>query len=580
MKVEINNISPNMVQNHTKVLICILLLFGLTFSIFHYTDEIRAPWFGVLSYSDQWETGSTIIFATNWYHEGPVNLKFAMLEYPPSIEYQTISSRSPYTSYPPGAVIPIYLISKLEGHEPNASTVMGYNLLNQFFVAFFLGLTVLFFFYKQMKVDILNSFLFSTIPILLISLLPGPLYWFQNVYFSDQAVILPFVLYIFLELLRDGMVGKNLKILDIIQNLVLFFGFLTDWLFVFIALTVYFKRVIDGEIEFSTHISFDNLYRFIKQSLRYWFVPIIAVALYVIQVVILGNIGRTLSRFLYQSGTSQNGALQLNNGLNTFFGYIFKYYGDIGFYLLVASVVIYVSVIVYFAVKNLQKQKIDDFIRVKKILYLISMFLIPCILQVMVFRTHSLENDFSVLKFSLIISIIPLVLLPLLLFILTQNFQFGRFKFKFNYLHRFFNRFKINPRLLLIFFIVFSTTLCYISVEYPDPSNLFPEPYHTYEILGNSVAKNTGYNDVVFSPDYMIRANPPQQLSYSKKIVHQVNTTNDISNILKGVKGNYQVVIMFLEPPSDYWMKILKNSSYVTDGSIIYYKINPNNFTS
>ena len=201
----------------TGAFIAIILLLVITLVIFQYTVEIREPWFAELSSNNnhtidhhEWLTGSTIKFAKNWYNEGPLNLKFAMLEDPKSVEFLTLSSRSPYTSYPPGTILPIYISSELLGQEPSPGLVMGYDLLNHFLVSFFLCLMILFLLRNQLRFDIINSFYFI-IPILIELLLPGPLYWFQNAFFSDQAVILPFVVYVFLEVIRDGMRMDEIK---------------------------------------------------------------------------------------------------------------------------------------------------------------------------------------------------------------------------------------------------------------------------------------------------------------------------------------------------------------------------------
>ena len=561
-----------------KILICIILLISVCFSIFHYTVEIREPWFGELSDGhNQWLTGSTVKFATNWYQEGPLNIKFAMLENPKSIEFQNISSRDPYTSYPPGTIIPIYIISELQGHKPTVATVMDYNLFNHFLIALILGLTI-FFFFRQLKIDMINSFLFSLIPIILELLLPGPIYWFQNVFFSDQAVILPFVLYIFLEILRDGMIGKNLRILNILQNLVLFIGFLTDWLFVFIALIVYIKRIIDGEIVLRRKMSFANIRSFLNDSLKYWIVPLIAVALFALQDFLLGGVSKTISKFFIRTAASQEGAAQLKNGLNIFLGYISKNYGEIGLILLLVSVAVFLLITSIILYKIYKKQNIGyDILKIKKILYLIGMYIIPCVLQVYFFKNHSVVHEFSILKFSVSISTIPLVLLPVLIFFLTENFMVNSLKSRFIILRNIFNKFKINPRLFIIFLLAFSATLGYVAYEFPEYNILFPTPNSIYGIIGDSIQQNTGYNDVVFSPDFEIPTNPPQQLSYSMKRVYQINSTADIKNQTNMLTGNYNVVVIFLKPPSNYWENILGNSTYVKDGSIYYYRINPNN---
>jgi hypothetical protein len=555
-----------------KVLVCIVLLLSATFSIFAYTVEIREPWFGTLSENHhQWLTGSTGIFATNWYVEGPLNIKFALLDNPRSIEFQNISSRSPYTSYPPGTVFPIYIISKFLGHKPTITMIMEYNLLNHFLVTFILSLTI-FFFLKKLKIDIVNAFLFSLIPIILELLLPAPLYWFQNVFFSDQAIILPFVIYIFLEVLRDGLYSKNLRIINILQNLVLFYGFLTDWLFVFLALTVYIKRVVDGEIGLSLEFSYVNIQAFLIDSLKYWLVPIIAVLLFTLQVFVLGETGNTVSRFLFRSGLSQNGLEYLYNGTNTLLGFIIKGYGRIGLYLLLVSLGVFVFLSFLTIFKSFKKNWYV-FVKFKKILYLMALFIMPCVLQVYFFLNHSAFHDFSVLKFSIIISTVPLVLLPVLIFLLIDN-PSNIIRSRYNGFGRIFQRFNINPRLFLIFLIAFSATAGYVVYEFHNYSNLFPEPNSDYELIGSSIQNNTVYNDIVFSPDLEIPVNPPQQLFYSMKRVYYINSSEDINNKVKGLKGNYNIIIIFLNPPSTNWKNVLGNSTPEYDG-LFYYYINP-----
>jgi hypothetical protein len=150
----------NKPKNETiKNIICAFLLFIIAIGIFKYTVRIREPWFGTLSLRlHQRASGSTLKFSKNWYREGLLDLKFGMIENPKSVEFPTLLSREPYTSYPPGAILPIYIISKLRRHEPTPSLLMKYNLLNHLFIAFFLSL-IIFFFLVQLKFGYLNSFI-------------------------------------------------------------------------------------------------------------------------------------------------------------------------------------------------------------------------------------------------------------------------------------------------------------------------------------------------------------------------------------------------------------------------------------
>jgi len=570
----------NEINEKKGAFLSIILLLIITLVIFQYTVEIREPWFAELSIDHhEWLTGSTLKFAKNWYNEGPLNLKFTMLEDPKSVEFSTLSSRSPYTSYPPGTILPIYVASELLGQEPTPGLVMSYDLLNQFFVAFFLCLMIFFFLRQQLRFDLINSFLFSIIPLLLELLLPGPLYWFQNVFFSDQAVILPFVLYIFLEVLKDGIRmdttknSRNLTFLNIFQNIVLFYGFLTDWFFVFIALTIYIKRLIDGEIFFTQKMFWNkDIYQFIKGSLEYWFVPLIAVFLFVLQLIYLGEMGQSVSKALFRTSISNNGLENLNSGLVSFLGYISNNYGLVALLLIFVSLIFFLLMFISLSLGRFKRHK--NVFKIKKTIYFMGMLLIPCVIQLMVFSNHSFVHEFSVLKLSIPLATIPFVLLPITLFLFSDklvNMNIKRY-----------NGFKvhINLALLLIFLMSFTAASIYTVSEHPHYKDMFPPVNGSYSLIGTSIGKNTGYNDIVFSPDFEIPENPPQQLSYSMKRVYYINSPMDIENKVKGINGSYNIVIVLLYPPTGNWIKILGNTTPIIDNNIYYYRFNSENFTN
>ncbi len=78
----------------------------------------------------------------------------------------------------------------------------------------------------------------------------------------------------------------------------------------------------------------------------------------------------------------------------------------------------------------------------------------------------------------------------------------------------------------------------------------FPPINNNFEVIGDSIQKNTGYNDI-FSPNFEIPENPPQQLAYSMKRVYKMNSPNDLQAIIKKLKlKGYNGVFMFLKSPS------------------------------
>jgi len=535
-------------------LICIFLLFLITFFVFQYTLELREPWRvdGLSNEDHQWLTASTVKYSKNWYIEDPISLKFAMLDNPKSIEFNTLSSRKPYTSYPPGTIIPIYIISEIKGSEPTPLLVMDYNLLNHFLIAFLLSLIV-FFTFLRLKLDLISAFIFSTIPILLELLLPGPLYWHQNVFFADQAVILPFVSFIFLEIIISSYTKSKeiLTALSIFQSIIMFYGILTDWFFIFIAFVVYLKRIFNREM-----IDEINIYSFLKESLKYWLPAILSLSLFIMQLLYLGTINQTIDKGLLRTGGSR-----ITDFVSKLQSHLFNDYGAMLTGILLISLIICSIIALFMILRYLRNKKIYE--DINNTLYIIGILAIPCFLQILTFKDHTFFHEFSVLKFSVLYATIPFVFTPLLLYLVFKHSKFINNNLKGR---------KING-LLILSLLCLTMVSGLVVYENPDKTNLFPDVNDNIKLLGNSINKNVGYNDIVFSPDFEVRMNPPQIISYSMKRVYKVNSTDEIKEKIKNIEGDYRVVILFLNKPRNW--EILDNATLIKDNNYYYYIISP-----
>ncbi|MBI5680413.1 MAG: hypothetical protein HZC47_05940 [Methanobacterium sp.] len=544
----------NYKSNLFKSFLCVLLLLAITTTVFEYTIKIREPYFGDVSYnSNEWLTSSTVKFTKNWYRENPVSLKFAMLENPRSIEFPTLESRDPYTSYPPGTIIPIYIISKINQEEPSHALVMKYNRTNHFFIAFILAL-IIFFFLLQLRIGHLNAFLFSIIPIMIELLLPGTLYWHQNEFFSDQAIILPFVLFIFLEVIRSSVEkdSRSLTIITIFQAFLTFYGVLTDWFFVFVVFVVYIKRLIASQIKWN-----NGKLNFIIESLKYWLMPIIAVFLFILQVYMLNSVNKTISKFLERSGEYTG----TSTGSWPFMDVILKNinyaYGNSVEYAFIISIFVLSGILIFLVFIYLKGEKVDD--DVKKILYLIGMLIIPCILQIFVFKNHSALHQFSILKLSPFIATVPFILLPILIYFILKNIctitdQTAK---------------KVKIIFLFIFLVSSSVSGVLIAQEHSQYKNVFQQVDGYCKDIGTSIERNTGYNDIVFSPDLQIPENPPELLSYSTKRVYKANSLEEIKSKLPVTNEKYEIVILFENKTG--WNEIIDKSMLIKDGNHYYY---------
>jgi hypothetical protein len=295
--------------------VCAIIVF--TSALFAYTTRMRAPWFGAAPQSfDTWLSTSVLLWLKNWLNDGPTHLWFAYFWDPNSIEMSTLDSRSIYVSYPPGCVIPLYIFCKAFGIAPSIATVMTSSLINQYIAALFLSLFAYMFTLKAggSRAD---AIILAIIPAGALTLLPSPASQFQMAYLH-VAVLAPYVLTIFLEFIRDSASHRNRKIISIALSLILFYGTLCDWLFVFLAFCIFIKRVFTFDFgSFRAGNIRRDIARFVRYSVVFWLPSLIAVGLFAAMLNHFNQFTELASRF--DERASVNSGRFLTFTFNSFF---------------------------------------------------------------------------------------------------------------------------------------------------------------------------------------------------------------------------------------------------------------------
>ncbi|MCL4374644.1 hypothetical protein M1523_02155 [Patescibacteria group bacterium] len=561
--------------------------------VFIYTVSIRQPWFGQLISGDQHNlTGSTLKFARIWYQEKPWNVAFGMIEQPRSVENGSLQQREPYISYPPGAVIPIYLLAVLLGHEPTVAMVMGFNLFSHVVTALLLTYLAFFLFKRALK-NALFSYVLPLIPGLLFLLLPGVLFWQQNIYFADQAVILPVVIIMLIEIVRDQRQSQRLTtILNIAQPIVMVYGSLTDYFFLFLLIVLYLKRLLtDKQIK--------SVKSLITTTLRFWWPALLTYAAFILQVIYLGGLAHLQEKLLQRTGMQM---AESNIRLRFFeifwLQHIFNAYGKQAFWLIWISLFNVLAWAVTYWVglrKTMEPAKRNQFLR---LFFYGAAFVVPQFLQIYWLREHSYMHDFSSFKFSLTVTMVPFVFIPIQLSSLSQKQNSNRSSSSavrlylaglimvvlvfILYLFRHVNHedlqlllnslliawpvfitvfllsadFPVSPSLAII--AVGVTVLILIYIAFPLYRNHFGKTSLNYEALGNSIRKCTNYNEVLISPVYNAPSNPPQMITFTMKPVHKIDQFAQIKQYTDQIKKPYDLVGIFPEKPQgqyDDWLK-------------------------
>src|SRR5580704_1690304 len=128
-------------SNHTAVsLACAILGVCVVYVV---VLDWRFPYIHQLPVFDlDYITTVMMMFARNWWIEGPWHMLFSMPYAPLSVEMATPDLRhGMYQSWPPGAVLSLYLVAKLTGTEPNITMINWLNVAGHGLIALCLALS-------------------------------------------------------------------------------------------------------------------------------------------------------------------------------------------------------------------------------------------------------------------------------------------------------------------------------------------------------------------------------------------------------------------------------------------------------
>ena len=484
----------------------------VTLLLFTVTLAMRAPWYGVLT---SWPTGSTLKFARYWYHEGPAQLKFTMVENPPSAEFPTLASRTFYPSYLPGAVLPIYLISVCQRHEPTVAMIMNFGLANQLLIALLLAALVLVFAYAR-GVAPLAALPLALTPVVLELFLPGPFCIHQQDYFADMAVMLPFAAFLLLEALDRRVTHPRARAaLAITQAVVMAYGVCVDWLFVFVVAVCLPLRLRRGAFGPGEHW---------RGMLRFAAPVLAAIALFCAQIVSLGVIPLMIGKAVLRMGVVNGDSNPQITG--HFWRIVFgddlsHLYGPLALPALLLALAV--------CLPWLYRRRVAAGARAASLVEIVALSLLPCLLQVLVFRQHSAYHAFSTLKFSLALATLPALFL---LGGLTRTEHVARLR---RYL-------PVCAGLLLCAALIYVQQMQW-SVHQ------FYQAFDREQVLrqmayAESLRARYGYNDVLFSSKFQIQDNPPQMLALSMKRVYLATSPADIAQVVKHLTTPYHIVLL------------------------------------
>lgn len=549
-----NRATVSLRKLHTPA--AILLVFGVTILLFAFSVWLRQPWFGVPTAQDgleAWTSHSAVIFTDDWYRHGGWSNHFAMYQQPASVELTEIE-RDRYTSYPPTAFIPIYMLSLLRASPPTLGTVMTVNLTCHLIVSLLTAMIV-FLFACQQGIGVWTSAAFSLVPVPIILLTRGPLYLFQQLYWTDHAVIPLALALVLLELIRDGTpIHRRRRILWAASCAVMFVGTATDWYFLIVVLVVYIKRLLAGEFGLRPA-------QIIRASVPFALPVILSLCLFITYLMAEGRLSVLIDKAIYRTGLIPPVSPRIGTLSGRFWPHsVPTNLGRFSPQILWGCLGLTVVGVVAITFRYLRRLPSPP--ALKASVRLAATLTIPCFVHAYLLSQHTAEHEFAVLKFLIMMAIVPLAIVPIVTIkllssdaVMAQNNGDAKPSPS-----------QCDRRMAFTAVACLMISIAWTLWAHRDYEYLFPERNSEIMDVGQFIANHTDHKDVVFSASLEIPKAPMTALAWSHKRVYRVDSLADIAARIEQIADDCDVVLFTwpFDPPLNGGLDLLAEASQET----------------
>ena len=321
----------------------------------------------------------------------------------------------------------------------------------------------------------------------------------------------------------------------------MFYGMLTNVLFVFIIITVYTIRLVGKEIDLPRSLL--QAIRCIKQSFLFFAPSLLALACWLFTIVYyLQNIAQTnisstsissrdltlVENILYRTGISDGIDYIFHYWKTSLITYPYVSYGLTGVMMIYS---------VFYMVTRGRKFIPNEVKNNNIVVIIYLMFFIPCIIKMLVLAQENADHAHMSILFSPALSISFIFAPILVLQILKKSHLISAFKFK------------NNQSITAVALVALFTSMLYGYSQIYDRqpvTKLFAAPAYHHVAIGNFIKKNTAYKDVIFSNNYYMR--DPFDLTeafFSNKLIHFASNLDHIYYKTKTIEQDFSVKVFF-----------------------------------
>ena len=474
-----------------------------------------------------WLSGSTIKFVNNWLDDGAINSNLTNYESPASIEFETMDDREPYLSYPSGQTFFVYMAARLTGKQQISISFLHKFQIVMFGIEALLLATFVYYFSRRTlrQKSELESVLIASLTAVLWMILPICSYYLPNIYYADQCVILWVMGLILVEYLFRTSSRKN-GWLKLIRALTIYTGMLIDYFFWFLAFMFFVSEILEIWIE---NKKGKRKKAFLNTICWFGIPALLAVATYYIQLSLTSNwFYIMIDRFNVRVVGEEMSMASMLKSIFGHFSQAFTLDGGLVFGLILMILVTAIGGVVYLLVKKKMRRLI-----LNPGVSIVVFTTLAIISQIYFFKQHSAIHEFSILKVSWLIALLPLLMAAVCFWAFgVKNSQVLKIR-----------KIKISG-----FFVIFLVCylLMFIVTGVPMSTNKYSQERlvkvdYSFETM---IRDKTNWDDVVFSYTEEIPTLPPQSLAISKKRIYKIDDINSIDEKISNIKGQPKTVLL------------------------------------
>jgi hypothetical protein len=342
------------------------------------------------------QTARTMKFARNWYRDGIVSDYGLQIENPASVEFTSLFERVPYISFLPGTVVPVYLLALAQGREPDIIDVQRVNLMTQYLVALLSCITV---WLLSTRISLRLRACAALLSGVSYIAMPFLFYEHQQVYYSDAALMLPYVAFLCAMAYFGRFPSRRAPI---VYTAILAWFICVDW----------FGVLVGGVWGIMQLIHYRGSRRQAIMSLM----PLLCAGtacgvFFFFQLHVTGLLDMLIGVAKYRMYVSSVNGLSIDAMSIYIAGYMLASYGEIGCFLIFLVAAYTLLCLAKLAISGAGCMHAVDALRVQ----VIALMVLASLICIWVIPIHFYEHDFSPIRLSLLLTIAGGALLPQML---------------------------------------------------------------------------------------------------------------------------------------------------------------------